>query len=76
MISQTAQKRQRVYTKQHLEYGTINQLSRWMDKKLSVDKFTYMGSTISRAVHIDDEVTARTAKASVAFGRPCKCLEA
>ena len=34
-----------------------------------VDKFTYLGSTHSRAVHIDDEVTARTAKASVAFGR-------
>ena len=31
-----------------------------------VDKFTYLGSTLSRAVHIDDEVTARTAKASVA----------
>ena len=25
-----------------------------------VDKFTYLGCTISRAVHIDDEVTART----------------
>ena len=23
-----------------------------------VDKFTYLGSTLSRAVHIDDEVTA------------------
>ena len=34
-----------------------------------VYKFTYLGSTLSRAVHIDDEVTARTAKASVAFGR-------
>ena len=34
-----------------------------------VDKFTYLGSTLSRAVHIDDEDTARTAKASVAFGR-------
>ena len=34
-----------------------------------VDKFTYLGSTFSRAVHTDDEVTARTAKASVAFGR-------
>ena len=34
-----------------------------------VDNFTYLGSTLSRAVHIDDEVTARTAKASVAFGR-------
>ena len=34
-----------------------------------VDKFTYLGSTVSRAVFIDDEVTAKTAKASVAFGR-------
>ena len=34
-----------------------------------VDKFAYLGSTLSRAVHIDDEFTARTAKASVAFGR-------
>ena len=34
-----------------------------------VDKFTYFGSTLSRAVLIDDEVTARPAKASVAFGR-------
>ena len=42
-----------------------------MDKNFCqvVDKFTYLGSTLSRAVHIDDEVTARTAKASVAFGR-------
>ena len=34
-----------------------------------VDKFTYLGSTLSRVVHIDDEVNARIAKASVAFGR-------
>ena len=34
-----------------------------------VDKFTYLGSTLSRAMHIDDEATARIAKASVAFGR-------
>ena len=34
-----------------------------------VDKFTYLGSTLSRAVHIDDEVTARSAKASVGFDR-------
>ena len=34
-----------------------------------VDKSTYLGSTLSRAVHIDDEVTDRIAKASVAFGR-------
>ena len=27
-----------------------------------VDKFTYLGSTLSRVVHIDDEVSARIAK--------------
>ena len=34
-----------------------------------VDKFLYLGITLSRVVHIDDEVYARTAKASAAFGR-------
>ena len=34
-----------------------------------VDKLTYLGSTLSRVVHIDDEVNARIAKASAAFGR-------
>ena len=36
---------------------------------LVVDKFTYLGSTLSRVVHIDEEVNARIAKASAAFGR-------
>ena len=34
-----------------------------------VDKFTYLGSTLSRVVHIDDEVNSRIAKASAAFGQ-------
>ena len=34
-----------------------------------VDKFTYLGSTLSRVVHTDDELNARIAKASAAFGR-------
>ena len=34
-----------------------------------VDKSIYLGSSLSRAVQIDDEVTARTVKASLAFGR-------
>ena len=34
-----------------------------------VDKFTYLRSTLSRVVHIDDEVNARIAKASAAFCR-------
>ena len=34
-----------------------------------VDKFTYLGSTLSRVVHSDDEVNARIAEASAAFDR-------
>ena len=34
-----------------------------------VDKFTYLRSTLSRIVQIDDEVNARIAKASAAFGQ-------
>ena len=34
-----------------------------------VDKFTYLGRQLSSVVHIDDEVNARIAKASAAFGR-------
>ena len=34
-----------------------------------VEKFTYLGSTLLRNVVIDDEVNARLAKASAAFGR-------
>ena len=34
-----------------------------------VEKFTYLGSTISRNVNIDEEVTCRIAKASSTFGR-------
>ena len=35
----------------------------------TVDKFVHLGSTLSRSVHVDDEIHARTAKASSAFGR-------
>ena len=34
-----------------------------------VDKFTYLGSTLSRVVHIDDELNTRIAKVSAAFDR-------
>lgn len=34
-----------------------------------VDKFTYLGSTVSQTATIDDEVNARISKASAAFGR-------
>ena len=39
-----------------------------------VNKFTYFGSTLSRVVHIDDEVNARIAKANAAFGQQWKHL--
>ena len=40
------------------------------DQRLNaVDKFTYLGSILSRNVVIDDEANARLANASVAFGR-------
>ena len=32
-------------------------------------RFIYLGSTLSRVVHIDDEVNARISKANAAFGR-------
>ena len=35
----------------------------------NVEKFTYLGSTISRHANIDEEVTCRIAKASNTFGR-------
>ena len=38
-------------------------------QRLQVVDFTYLGSTFSRVVHIDDEVNTRVAKASAAFGR-------
>ena len=36
---------------------------------VAVDKFTYLGSTLSGNVLTDDEVNARLAKATAAFGR-------
>ena len=35
----------------------------------AIDKFTYLGSTLSRRTNIDDEIKNRIAKASSAFGR-------
>ena len=58
------QKCKEKWIKSHSHVITVNG-----EKLKVVDKFTYLGSTLSRAVHIDDEVTARIAKASVAFGR-------
>ena len=40
------------------------------DQQMQIaDKLIYLGSTLSIVVHIDDEVNARIAKASAAFGR-------
>lgn len=38
-------------------------------KFTAADKFTYLGSSLFCAVHIDDEVNIRIVKASAAFGR-------
>lgn len=35
----------------------------------TVDRFTYLGSTLSRSATIDDEINSRVAKASTAFGK-------
>ena len=35
----------------------------------AVDKFTYLGSTLSKSVRIDDEISGRIAKANAAFGK-------
>jgi len=38
-------------------------------KLQAVDRFTYLGRTLSREINIDAEVTNRIAKASAAYGR-------
>ena len=38
-------------------------------KLKTADKFTYLGSTLSRAVHIDDKAKLQIVEASSAFGR-------
>ena len=58
------------YISQHLEILTRSLQSQWkVNDSQKVDKFTYLGSTLSRVVHIDKEVNARIAKARAAFGR-------
>ena len=40
----------------------------------AVNKFTYLGSTLSRTAQVDDEVNIRIAKASVTFGKQRKTV--
>ena len=69
MMSQSAQKIEVVsQTAPGKPYNKSNVTLNGQKLKV-VDKFTYLRSTLSRAVHIDDEVTTRIAKNSVAFGR-------
>ena len=67
MTSQSASKRLKWFINQHLASLTRSPPLQWKVKV--VDKFTYLGSTLSRVAHIDDEVNVRIAKASAAFGQ-------
>lgn len=40
-----------------------------MQRLKTVDTFVYLGSTLSKEVHIDDEASLRIAKACMAFGK-------
>ena len=40
----------------------------------AMDKFTYLGSTLSRNVVLDEEMDAKLAKANSAFGRLSKSV--
>ena len=72
MISTSAHKRLSLCTSQHPDSPKVSQPFAVNGQRLQVvDKFTYLGSTLSRAVHIDDEDIAGITKASIAFGRLC-----
>ena len=60
MTSLSASKRPLFFINQHPKEPTITVKGQRLQV---VDKFTYLGSTLSRVVHIDDEVNARIAKA-------------
>ena len=65
------------YLNKLLQFNTLNPASPSMVTACcsclkAVNKFTYLGSTLSRNVIIDDEVDARLAKANSAFGRLSK----
>ena len=75
IISQSASRRLRWYISQRLESLTWSLPKQGKVNALQVVyKFTYLGSTLSRVAHIDDEVNARIAKASAAFGRLCRSI--
>ena len=68
MISQSASKKTEVVYQHAAEKPYKEPTITVKGQRLQlVDKFTYLGSTLSRVVHIDDEVSARIAKAEV-FG--------
>ena len=50
----------------YLESPTVSEPTITVNGHL--DAFTYLGSTRSYAMYIDDEVNARSVKTSVAFG--------
>ena len=60
-------KKMRWCTSQHRESPKVSQVQSTIT--VNRQRLQVVASTLSRAVHIDDEVTARIAKASVAFDR-------
>ena len=69
MISQSASKKQIVYEPAPGKPYKEPTITVKGQRLQVVDRFTYLGSTLSTVVHIDDEVIARIAKASAAFGQ-------
>ena len=53
----------------------MNLKTRLKEDNKEVDKFTYLGSALSRAIGNDNEVNIRIVQASVVFGRLRKYME-
>ena len=68
MISKSHQKTEIVYQPAYGKPYNESTITVNGQRMQVVDKFNYLGSTLSGAVHIDDEANSRIAIASVAFG--------
>ncbi len=70
LVSPSILRRLKYCISQPRESHILSQTSPSTAKKLNVvNHFTYLGSTVSQSVTIDDEVNLRIARASATFGR-------